>query len=520
MAGVLAYTAAMNNATHRSWGAAVKGCAAVLTLALMALSVQVGVAVWQATSRAAVPSALDLPAGARHLARLGRAALEGLPVNEEFGDTRSKVAAHVQQLMAQMAAASYLKGNVNSLLSAWAEIDTAAGQLDESFNALQQMAAHHAQFVEQIPVLKNRIDELVREMIASGSDASQVYLVLHQIVLIDGMVQQVNVICSGGDTAALDAVELVQDIAAFDRVLTGLRRGDSEMALRRLQGQKNRAGLTRIEAQWKPLRSLLDTIAQQASAQLAASSAVTALERGADALLASASSLHQYASLQLLLGGGTPWTGLASAILALLSGLGLWQALLRRRVYWDDQAAQLRHREQEAFAQLLDEMGALAEGDLTVKATFSEDATGALADSVNFIAQQLGARIQAMTTTVMPMPEQAEDARRMAIQLSEVGQYQMQELGAALARVQQINPCMERILAQINSPAESGRQAALETARECAELATDLAVMIETVHTISTKLAEEAGQAVQSLDALAQSAALLREAASGFILPS
>ena len=38
---------------------------------------------------------------------------------------------------------------------------------------------------------------------------------------------------------------------------------------------------------------------------------------------------------------------------------------------------------------LLDEMGSLAEGDLTVKATVTEDMTGAIADSINFAVEQL-----------------------------------------------------------------------------------------------------------------------------------
>ena len=46
-------------------------------------------------------------------------------------------------------------------------------------------------------------------------------------------------------------------------------------------------------------------------------------------------------------------------------------------------------RNQIAILRLLDELGDLAEGDLTVNATVSEDFTGAIADSVNFAIDQL-----------------------------------------------------------------------------------------------------------------------------------
>jgi len=328
----------------------------------------------------------------------------------------------------------------------------------------------------------------------------------------------VDTIRSGGDAAALEAAELVQEIAAFERVLNGLRHGDTGIALRRLQGQKNLATLAQVEAQWAQLRPRLDAIAHHTPARLAAQSAVMVLERGADAMLTAASTLPASGLHPLPI--RRPWAGLASALLALLAGAGLWQALSRHRRLLNEQAAQLRHHEQNAFAQLLDEMGALAEGDLTVKATFSEDATGALADAINFIAQQLGARIQALTDAIAPMPVQADQARQMVIRLSEVSQYQTQELSAAEAKVQQMSARLDAVLALLAVPAATHRQDALDATRECAHLAADLSAMIETVHTVSTQLAGEAGKAAPALEALAQTAATLREAADAFILPS
>ena len=46
-------------------------------------------------------------------------------------------------------------------------------------------------------------------------------------------------------------------------------------------------------------------------------------------------------------------------------------------------------RNQEAILRLLDELGDLAEGDLTVQASVTEDITGAIADSVNYAIEAL-----------------------------------------------------------------------------------------------------------------------------------
>ena len=46
-------------------------------------------------------------------------------------------------------------------------------------------------------------------------------------------------------------------------------------------------------------------------------------------------------------------------------------------------------RNQDAILRLLDELGNLAEGDLTVQASVTEDITGAIADSVNYAIEAL-----------------------------------------------------------------------------------------------------------------------------------
>ena len=53
-----------------------------------------------------------------------------------------------------------------------------------------------------------------------------------------------------------------------------------------------------------------------------------------------------------------------------------------------DQADQ-NERNQQAILRLLDEMGSLADGDLTVEATVTEDITGAIADAINYAIEAL-----------------------------------------------------------------------------------------------------------------------------------
>jgi len=517
----------MNETTHQAWGAGVKGCAVVLLLLLSALLAQLGYALWQvkmdvADAESGMPVMAQarhhLPVQARHLARLARAALDGAVIGEEFGSVRARISAQVRQLMAQMGATPELQARTQPLVSVWAEMETAAGRVYDSLDVLRDMAVRERQWFEQMDAFKARLDALVREMVASGAAASQVYLALHQLVLLDEMNGRVERIRSGDERAALEAGELAQEAVAFARVLAGLQRGDTEMVLRRLQGRRTRAALAQVTAQWESLHALLDEIVQQVPTRLLMHSAVLALERGADVVLELTAGLAQTTAAPPALassGSARLWGALGTAALALLSGMGLWQALLRRRRDWNESTARRWHREQDAFAQLLDEMGALAEGDLTVKASFSEGAAGALADAINFISQQLGARIQTMVAVATTVTDNAGQVHSKSVQLAEVSQYQREELDAALAKVQQISACVDALVAQMATVAEADPQAV----RACISACADLAAMLETVHTVTTRLADEAAQAVVAVDVLAQSAASLRESAGGFVLP-
>jgi len=520
----------MNDVTDRVWGRAVKGCAAALALSVVALLVQLGYAFWQARmGRAVVESQPpitvqvlhSLPAQARHLARLGRVALDGTKTQEEFRHTRTQMVVQMQQLMAQMASDPELQAQVQPFISAWAEMETAAGHLYDSLDGVQEMMDRECQWFDQVVDLKARIDTLVREMVASGAAASQVYLALHQLVLVDEISGRVDSIRSGKEHAVLDVAELVQEVTTFTRVLAGLQRGDAEMALRRLQGRRARTALAQVDVQWAVLRPVLDGIAQQAPARLQVHSAAVALEHKADALLVMAGQLAQVSATPTQVSSdiGHLWGVLVTGILVLLSAAGLWQALLHRRREWDEYAAQRDHREQEVFAQLLDEMGALAEGDLSVKATFSEGVAGALAEAINFIVQQLGARIQAMTAAAALITDRSGQAHSKAIQLSEVSQYQREELDAALLKVEQISRCAGALAVQMAAAGEADRQAAQLAAGECVSACADLSAILETVHSVTARLAGEAAQALTALDELAQSVAALRESADTFVLP-
>ncbi|MDR3393821.1 MAG: methyl-accepting chemotaxis protein [Parasulfuritortus sp.] len=94
-----------------------------------------------------------------------------------------------------------------------------------------------------------------------------------------------------------------------------------------------------------------------------------------------------------------------------------------------DGAAKENRRNQEAILRLLNEMGDLAEGNLTVRATVTEDITGAIADSVNFAIEELRNLVDNVSRAVIQVTQATDDAKSMSQEMLAASERQAEEIG-------------------------------------------------------------------------------------------
>ena len=94
-------------------------------------------------------------------------------------------------------------------------------------------------------------------------------------------------------------------------------------------------------------------------------------------------------------------------------------------------AATQNERNQAAILQLLDELADLAEGDLTVHASVTENFTGAIADSINFAIDQTRGLVSNINSLTVQVVKAAEDSRGIAGELASSSENQAKEIGAA-----------------------------------------------------------------------------------------
>jgi twitching motility protein PilJ len=92
-------------------------------------------------------------------------------------------------------------------------------------------------------------------------------------------------------------------------------------------------------------------------------------------------------------------------------------------------AAQLQtQRTQDAILRLLDEMSALADGDLTIETTVTEDVTGAIADSVNYTIEALRDVVMTINKTSEQVARGTDESLATAQQLTRASHTQTQQI--------------------------------------------------------------------------------------------
>lgn len=141
---------------------------------------------------------------------------------------------------------------------------------------------------------------------------------------------------------------------------------------------------------------------------------------------------------------------------------------------------------QEAVLQLLDEMGDLADGDLTVKAVVSENITGAIADSINYTIDSLRDLVEGInraTEQVHEATAQAQDTSTSLLQAAEQQSKQIVETGDAVNN-------MTRSILQVSSNAGQASQVAQRSLQAATEGAQAVQNTISGMNEIRTQIQE------------------------------
>ncbi len=142
-----------------------------------------------------------------------------------------------------------------------------------------------------------------------------------------------------------------------------------------------------------------------------------------------------------------PWLPLALIGLGLALVLALL-ALNSKSAVFERQAkeqAEQNERNQQAILRLLDEMGSLADGDLTVEATVTEDITGTIADSFNYAIEELRKLVTTVNETAIMVDSAAKQTENTAAHMARAAENQTREINAATESIVSMAASIEEV---------------------------------------------------------------------------
>ncbi|MGE0080485.1 MAG: methyl-accepting chemotaxis protein [Thiohalomonadaceae bacterium] len=288
-------------------------------------------------------------------------------------------------------------------------------------------------------------DEVATLMANTGASPEQVYIASRQLMLSQRIVNNVNRVLEGGEGSVTAADRFGRDAALFGRVVDGLLEGNKGMSIQRVQDAGVRAKLQEVKALFTEIGEQVGAILERTPEMFQVSEAAFDVLNLSDDLLQritdlEASYLAYIGNRKITSTVGSIFGGLA---LLMLGGLVLQlrvdgQRRLQQAENERQESEERNRRNQQAIMRLLDEMGDLADGDLTVNATVTEDVTGAIADSINYAIEALRTLVTAINDTATQVSQAAQQSQATAVQLAQASENQAHEISSASAAVNEM----------------------------------------------------------------------------------
>lgn len=140
--------------------------------------------------------------------------------------------------------------------------------------------------------------------------------------------------------------------------------------------------------------------------------------------------------------------------------------------------ADRQQRDHKAILRLLDEMGALSDGDLTARATVTEDVTGSIAEAVNDTIAALRGLVATVDTTAEQIGIASDELLAAARELTATSRTQNEQIASAAEAMQELAAGNDSVSNQARRAAEVTDQA-LTTARAGSEAASKTSTGID-----------------------------------------
>jgi twitching motility protein PilJ len=313
--------------------------------------------------------------------------------------------------------------------------------------ALFAMHDHVLAINQLSPLLLALSDEVVEQGATTGMKQQHLYLASRQGMLSQRIAKDVNLFSQGGNEAAVAAAQFGKDAKLFKA---------SEAELRRVAPKALVPKLDESAQIFTEINNHVEGILGSAAELFVSQRASQVVFEQSDPLLKKSRDLVDAYS-----GLGVERAGVQYAIFGVGAVALLFFVLFATKLVMDararaTQSAEQNRTTQDAILKLLDEMGDLADGDLSIQPEVTEQITGAIADSINYAVREMRSLVARIKNAASQVAVASENSRQTATELTEAALRQAAQITEATTKMM----AMARSMEDMSKSAERSAQVA------------------------------------------------------------
>ncbi len=350
-----------------------------------------------------------------------------------------------------------VRPQLEALATVWSDADKDALVVIGQEANLLALGKSVATIDNENPVMLELTEQVAALKLQGSASAREIAAANQLVMLTQRLAKNASALLVGDEINPEVAFLLGKDVNAFRDILAGLGRGSAD--------SETRAKVEELDKAFKSYQAAISAILGNMQPLVLAKQAGARIFRGSEDLLKATDELAN-AYQRELSGGGTTTlilvflVALAIAVLALLAKVYLEDT--RRRAEESElqrqSSEQLNRENQDAILQLMNELGDLADGDLTTTATVSENITGAIADSINYTIEELRLLVGRINDAANRVTSATEIARQTSGELLAAAERQSREIQDAGQSALEMARSMSEVSGSALQSAQVARQ--------------------------------------------------------------
>ncbi|MGB7500896.1 MAG: methyl-accepting chemotaxis protein [Azonexus sp.] len=350
-----------------------------------------------------------------------------------------------------------VRPQVETLTKVWAETDKDALTVIEQEANLLALGKSVATIDNENAAMLELAEQVASLKLQSGAGTKEIAAANQLVMLTQRIAKNASALLVGDEINPEVAFLLGKDTNAFRDILRGLSKAGDDADTRAKVGE--------LDAAFKSYQAAIGSILGNMQPLVLSKQAGARIFRGSEELLKTTDNLavgYQQ---------GLTDNGRFLVMLISLVVLAVGILALLAKVYLDDtrrraedaelqrQGSELTNREnQDAILQLMNELGDLADGDLTSTATVSENITGAIADSINYTIEELRLLVGRINDAANRVTAATEIARQTSAELLTAAERQSREIQDAGQSALEMARSMSEVSGNATQSAQVARQ--------------------------------------------------------------